>query len=161
MVETKQGLGWAIGVGVVGGLVAALAMNQFQTLAAGAFGQSGSNDDPATVKAADTLAKATTGEPVTQKYRETAGSVVHYATGAALGGLYGALTHERPEATLGLGVPFGLATMLAVDDVAVPAFGWGPAPQDTPVATHGYSAASHVVFGLVLEGVRRLAVRVA
>ena len=160
MAEMKQGLGWAIGVGVVGGLVASLAMNQFQALAAGAFGQGGSNDDPSTIKAADTLAMATTGEPVTQKYREVAGSVVHYATGAVLGGLYGALTHERPEAALGLGVPFGLATMLVVDDVAVQAFGWGPAPQDTPVATHGYSAASHAVFGLVVECVRRLAARV-
>ena len=160
MADNERSLGLAIGVGIVGGLIASLAMNQFQAVAAKAMGLAGSNDDPSTIKAADTLARATTGEPVTQKYREVAGSVVHYATGAVLGGLYGALTHERPEAALGLGVPFGLATMLVVDDVAVPAFGWGPAPQDTPVATHGYSAASHAVFGLVLEGVRRLAARV-
>ncbi len=159
MAKTKHGLGWAIGVGVVGGLVASLAMNRFQAVAAGAFGQKGSNDDPATVKAADTLARMATGEPLTQKYRETSGVIVHYATGAVLGGLYGALAHERPEATLGLGAPYGLATMLTVDDLAVPAFGWGAAPQNTPPATHAYSAASHLVFGMVLEGVRRLTMR--
>ncbi|WP_343526096.1 DUF1440 domain-containing protein [Sphingomonas sp.] len=161
MADERRSLGLAIGVGVIGGLLASLAMNQFQAVAAGAFGQKGSNDDPATVKAADVLAKVTTGEPVTQKYRETAGSMVHYATGAALGGLYGALTHKRPQAALGLGLPFGLATMLVVDDLAVPAFGLGAAPQDTPPATHGYSAASHAVFGVVLEGVRRLVLRLA
>ena len=159
MTKVTHGPGLAIGVGVIGGLVAALAMNQFQAVAAGAFGQKGRNDDPATVKAADTLAQATTGEPVTQKYRETAGQAVHYVTGAALGGLYGALAHWRPEASAGMGVPFGLATMLVVDDVAVPAFGWGAWPQDTSAATHGYSAVSHAVFGVVLEGVRRWVLR--
>lgn len=33
----------------------------------------GSNDDPATVKAADSVSEAVTGEPVTQKRRESAG----------------------------------------------------------------------------------------
>lgn len=160
MADKARDWGMAIGIGVIGGLAAALAMNQFQAVAAKAFGQRGSNDDPATIKAADTLARATSREPVTQKYRETAGMAVHYATGAVLGGLYGALTHWRPAAATGLGVPFGLATMLAVDDALVPAFGWGPAPQDTPAATHGYSAASHAVFGVVLDAVRRLGVRV-
>ncbi|WP_298091651.1 DUF1440 domain-containing protein [uncultured Sphingomonas sp.] len=143
-----------VGIGLVGGLVAAAAMDAFQRGVSPLMG-GGSNDDPSTIKAADSASRLVTGEPVTQKRRETAGTLVHYATGAAIGIAYGALAAGDPRVSRGFGVPFGMATMLAIDDVGVPAFGWGPAPQDTSAAMHAYSAASHAVFGVVLEGVRR------
>ena len=46
--------------------------------------------------------------------------------------------------------------MKLLDEAAVPAAGLGSAPQDTSLATHAYGAASHLVYGWVLEGVRAL-----
>lgn len=144
-----------LAAGLAGGLVASLAMNLFQSASASAFGQTGSNDDPATVKAADSAKKAVTGDAVTQKHRETAGSLVHYATGAALGAGYALAVRQWPESNAGFGSAFGVGVATLLDDVAVPAFGWGPGPTETPLNTHAYGLASHVVFGLVLEGTRR------
>lgn len=144
-----------LAAGVAGGLVASLAMDLFQRGAAPIFGQTGSNDDPATVKAADSAKRLVTGDTVTQKHRETAGTLVHYVTGAALGAGYALAARRWPQTTAGCGLAYGVGIATLLDDAAVPAFGWGPAPTDTPPATHAYGLASHAVFGLVLEGTRR------
>ena len=144
-----------LAAGIAGGLVASLAMNLFQSVSAPAFGQTGSNDDPSTVKAADSAKQAVTGDAVTQKHRAAAGSLVHYATGAALGAGYALAVRQWPESNAGFGSGFGVGVATMLDDVAVPAFGWGPAPTETPPETHAYGLVSHVVFGLVLEGTRR------
>ncbi|MCP3736234.1 DUF1440 domain-containing protein [Sphingomonas sp. RP10(2022)] len=144
--------------GLAGGLVASLAMDLFQRAAASAFAQDGGDDDPATVKAADSAKELVTGEPVTQKHRESAGTLVHYATGAALGVGYALAARAWPETTAGFGTAFGIGVSTVLDDVAVPAFGWGAAPTDTPPSTHAYGLASHAVFGAALEGTRRVVV---
>ncbi len=144
-----------LAAGIVGGLVASAAMDVFQRMASSAFGQSGSNDDPATVKAADGAKRLVTGDPVTQKHRETAGGVVHYVTGAALGAGYALAARRWPETTAGFGLAYGIGVATLLDEAAVPALGWGPAPTDTPASTHAYGLASHAVFGLALEGTRR------
>ncbi|MCU6455220.1 DUF1440 domain-containing protein [Sphingomonas sp. A2-49] len=146
-----------LAAGVAGGLIASLAMDLFQKAAAPAFGQGGSNDDPATVKAADSAKALVGATPVTQKHREKAGVLVHYATGAALGAGYALAVRRWPAVGTGFGLAFGLATATVLDDAVVPAMGWGPSPVDTPPATHAYGLASHAVFGLALEGTRRAA----
>lgn len=144
-----------IAAGIAGGLVASLAMDVFQRVAAPAFGQGGSNDDPATVKAADSAKRRVTGDAVTQKHRETAGTMVHYVTGAALGAGYALAARCWPQTTAGFGLAYGVTIATVLDDAAVPAFGWGPSPMETPASTHAYGLASHAVFGLALEGTRR------
>jgi len=144
-----------LAIGVAAGVAASLAMNLFQGAAAPLFGQDQGDDDPATVKAADTATRATAGEPVPQRYRERAGGAVHYATGAALGAGYALLARRWPAARAGYGTAFGAATAVVLDYVVVPAFGWGPPAWKTPAATHAYGLASHLVFGAALEGGRR------
>ncbi|MES2754087.1 MAG: DUF1440 domain-containing protein [Pseudomonadota bacterium] len=146
----------AILAGLVAGLVASAVMSGYQAATAGLFGQDQSNDDPANVKAADDASKATTGKPVTQKRRQQAGSAVHYATGAALGIFYAVLVLYWPLAACLFGVAFGVAVAVVLDDLVVPAFGWGPWPWATPLNTHLYGLTAHAVFGAALEGVRRL-----
>lgn len=145
----------AIAAGLAGGLVASLAMNLFQSAAAPVLGQSGSNDDPATVKAADSARLLVGGEPVTQKHREIAGTLVHYVTGGVLGVSYALAARRWPQTTAGFGLAYGVTVAAVLDDLAVPAFGWGAGPTETQPATHAYGIASHAVFGLVLEGTRR------
>lgn len=141
-------------VGIVAGGVASVVMNLYQGVAAPLFGQAPGSGDPATVKAADTASKAATGEPVTQRRRAAAGSAAHYATGVALGIIYAYAVLAWPPAAIGVGAGFGVVTMLLLDDLLVPAMGWGPWP--TSLASHAYSLSSHLVFGVVLEGARRI-----
>ncbi len=141
--------------GLAGGLVASLAMDLFQSAAAAPFGQDDGDAEPATVKAADSAKQLVAGEPIADDHRKVAGSVVHYATGAALGVGYALAARRWPQTTAGFGLAYGIAVATVLDDAAVPAFGWGPAPTDTPASTHAYGLASHAVFGLALEGTRR------
>lgn len=141
--------------GLIAGLVASGAMSLYQSVAATLFGQDKKKGDPAPVKAADSVSRAVEGRPVAGG-RQGAGSVVHYATGAALGLLYAILVSAWPDAAIGFGIVFGIVVALVLDDLLVPAFGWGPWPWRTGLATHLYSLTAHAVFGAVLEGARRL-----
>jgi putative membrane protein len=141
--------------GVAAGLVASAAMAAFQAQAQKLLPDSG-DEDPATLKAADAASEAIIGDPVPAPYRAPAGQAVHYIAGAVIGGIYGILTEYKPEARSGFGSAYGIATAALLDEAAVPAAGLGPAPDETPLATHAYGAASHLVYGWVLEGVRAL-----
>jgi putative membrane protein len=146
-----------LAVGVTAGLVASAAMAVFQNQAQKLLpDKDQSEDDPATVKAADKLSEAAIGDPVPEPYREQSGQLVHYAVGAVLGGIYGVLTEYKPEASAGFGSAYGIATAALLDEAGVPAAGLGPAPQDTPLAVHAYGTSAHLVYGWVLEGVRAL-----
>ena len=150
--------------GAAAGLLASFVMNQFQAvwskaeeeLSAGGEDEDDSGDEPATVKAADKAARTVTGEPLPEEAKEPAGQAVHYATGAVLGAIYGGLAELAPAVTAGYGAAYGTAVNLVLDEAIVPALGLGPSPFKTPLKTHAYGAASHSVFGLVLEIGRRL-----
>lgn len=143
--------------GLAAGLVASFAMNRFQRRAAALFAIPKNGADPSTVKAADTASAFATGHPVTQKRRHAAGELVHYGLGALLGLGYALVVAVWSPAAWGFGAGFGIATALIVDDLLVPAFGWGGWVWRTPVNVNLYSLVSHIVFGIVTEGVRRLA----
>lgn len=141
--------------GVAAGVVASAAMAAFQSLASDVLDQD-SGEDPATVKAADKVSEAVTGDAVPQPYREASGQLVHYVVGAVMGGIYGVLTEYRPEASAGFGSAYGVATAALLDEAAVPALDLAPDASETPPETHAYGIASHLIFGVVLEGVRWL-----
>jgi hypothetical protein len=165
--------------GLVGGLVASWTMNQFQaawTKAAEGFEkphdaqsmqpsegqqhgqgseQNRENQDDATVKAARAISEGIFGHELKGNEKKPAGAVVHYAFGTATGGLYGAVAELAPEVTTGMGLPFGVAFWLVADETAVPLLGLSKPPTEYPVSTHVYALASHVVYGLTAELVRR------
>lgn len=141
--------------GVAAGLVASAAIAAFQDRASNLLPDDDGDEDSATAKAVGVAAEAVIGDPVPEPYREPAGQLVHYVVGGVLGGIYGVLTEYRPEASAGFGSAYGIATSTLLDDAA-PAAGLAPAPEKTPVATHPLGAASHLVYGVVLEGMRWL-----
>jgi len=57
--------------------------------------------------------------------------------------------------TAAAGVPFGAVFWLTADEAAVPLLGLAKAPTEYPVSTHVYALASHLVYGLTAELVRR------
>lgn len=141
--------------GLAAGLVAAAAMELFQRVAAPS---GGSDREPATVKAADSVAVAVTGQHLPETLKAPAGEAVHFVTGAALGLGYGVLVALAPQLKSGFGTGYGLAASLLIDNGLVPAAGFGPKPTEASAGSQAKGALSHLVFGAVLEGVRQVLV---
>jgi len=154
--------------GVIGGLVASLAMNQFQVLwgklaeeAEASQGKKkkkksqaeGGGD--ATVKAAEAISEGVFDHELTKSEEKIAGPAVHYAMGATSGAIYGAMAELTPLVTVGAGLPFGTAVWLVADEAALPALGLSKPPTEVPLSTHAYALASHFVYGLTTEVVRQ------
>jgi uncharacterized membrane protein YagU involved in acid resistance len=86
-----------------------------------------------------------------------AGPAVHYAYGTLVGGLYGAVAEVWPLAGAGFGAMYGMTLWLLGDEAAVPAFRLGPLPTDIPARKHADYLATHIVYGVTLDLVRRVA----
>ena len=167
-VRRQRDLTAHIVAGLAAGLVASFAMERFQQMigklspdAGGAPGGGGQQyrqpqSEPATYKAADAIAQASTGHTVPRSSKPAAGSLVHYAFGGAVGALYGAATATRPEAAAGAGLPFGVAVWIVADEIGVPLTGLSKPPTAYPLKDHASGFAAHLVYGATTECVRRL-----
>jgi len=163
--------------GLAGGLLASWTMNQFQAAWMRAVGgndkphgaqslqpaegsqgdqsQDAKEQDDATVETAKVISKNVFGHELQESEKKPAGAAVHYAFGAASGGLYGALAEVSPQVTSAAGLPFGAAFWLIADEISVPLLGLSRGPTAYPVSTHVYAFASHLVYGLTTELSRR------
>jgi len=112
--------------------------------------------DDATIRAAVVVAERLFGlELAEREKREIAGAILHYAFGVTTGGLYGAIAELAPATTAGAGLPFGASVWLIADEILAPALGLSKPAKDYPLSTHAYAIASHLVFGMTTEIVRR------
>ena len=75
--------------------------------------------------------------------------------GVSSGAIYGAVAEMMPLATVAEGLPFVAAVWVLADEAVVPALGLSRNPTDYPPSIHAYSIASHLVYGLTTELVRR------
>lgn len=114
-----------------------------------------SNDEPATVKAAELVSKNVFRHELLVSEKNARTNAVHYAPGGTSGAVYGAAAELIPGVTSEAGLPFGTAIWLAVDEGAVPLPGLARGPTNYPLSTHLYALASHFVYGLTTEVVRR------
>ena len=115
----------------------------------------GGDAEPATVRAAEAISEGVLGHELTRREKQVAGPAVHYAFGTAAGTAYGATAELWPEAATGAGLPFGTVFWIAADEIAVPALGLSDPPTEHPPSVHLYALASHLVYGLVADVVRR------
>lgn len=76
----------------------------------------------------------------------------------AFAGAIGLRAH--PAATLGWGLMFGALVWLGADELLLRKIGLAKKPAAYPASAHVYGLASHLVYGLTTEAVRR-AVRAA
>lgn len=141
--------------GLIAGAVASFAMDRFQAATSSLLPSNGSDDEPATEKAADAVANAVTGQEVPHSAKPLAGQSIHYVLGMGLGIAYGIAAEFRPSVTAGFGTAFGMGTATLLDETAVPAAGLGEAPWKAPLSITLYGYASHLVFGGTAEIVRR------
>ena len=61
----------------------------------------------------------------------------------------------RPQPPLLAGAGFGTALVVGADEIAIPALGLS-GQSESSIGTHPYGLASHLVYGVTIEGVRRL-----
>jgi putative membrane protein len=155
--------------GMIGGLVASWAMNQFQAALKKTEeaweksahrpkkrGQNSESDsEDSTMKTADRIAEFTLNRHLTKEEKKKAGSVVHYAYGTMIGGFYGAMAEFAPAVTKGNGSAYALAAFVAGDEIAVPKLGFSKPPQQQPVKVHAEALAAHVVYGVTTDTIRR------
>lgn len=111
--------------------------------------------DP-TGEAADQVVRKVGGRGLTQRQRDIARPVVHYAFGSAAGAAYGALAETFPKITIGKGIPFALSLWILGDEVANPLLGLTPPPNKIPLTAHAAQFVAHLVYGSVLESTRTL-----
>ena len=150
-----------LAAGIAAGLVASFVMNGFQQIWATVAGAvkrkpaGGSEQEPATVKAADKIAHALTGNAVAKRFRPLAGAAMHYGLGAAVGGAYGLASRLMPNLSAGRGLICGGALWLALDESMLPAMGLAKPWRQTSDGVHFYAFVSRLVFGLALEDTTR------
>lgn len=142
--------------GLLGGLAGAWAMNVLSGIVSKIRGGASSGGDDATVKAASAIVRTVAHRGLTARQKEIAGPAVHYAMGGGSGALYGVLAELLPSAWLARGLSLGAALWLTADEIAVPAFRLSGPPTRYPASVHAQALASHLVYGLTTDLVRRV-----
>ena len=149
--------------GLAGGLAATFVMSQFQGLSKhwkqpqhhGSQSHPPGEEEPATIKAVESISSATTGREPSRSTKEVGSQAVHYAFGVANGMLYGALSEYKPKARIARGAAFGTSLWALADEIAVPALKLSKPPHHEPPSAHLYGLASHLVYGLTTDAVSR------
>lgn len=88
-------------------------------------------------------------------------NVAHYSFGGLAGAAYGALAKACPSVTVGTGAVAGAAIYAAGHGTALPLLRVQEPPWRLPRAAFAWELTSHLLFGLVLEIVRRDATSLA
>jgi putative membrane protein len=117
-------------------------------------GEQDKQPDDATVKTAEAISEGLFGHRLSRDEKKIAGPAVHYAFGAIMGALYGATVEATPAARAGFGTAFGAVVFVGADEIGVPAMGLSP-KVDVALSKHLYGFASHLVYGVATEAVRR------
>ncbi len=169
--------------GVIAGFVGTAVMNQFQKMLSNMLlgeershgaqslqqgspnhgagrmlkerGKENPNDDSAE-RMASAISVGAFDHELTEDEKDTAGTLFHYGFSVSMGALYGATVELIPQATVGAGSAFGAAVWLGADEGVVPLLGLSKDSSEYPFPIHASAFASHIVYGLTTEGVRRI-----
>ena len=162
--KCKRSLWKGIVAGAAGGLVASWVMGQFHGVASKTseklmpkdtfreLQRAAADAQEATAKVAERVL----GRRLRSSERERAKPIVHYAFGSAVGAIYGTSAEYIPFVRKFAGAPFGAAVFAGADQFALPALNLTKKPPEYPLAMHGAELGSHIVYGMTLEGVRKL-----
>lgn len=145
--------------GLAGGLLAAGAMSLAHRLVGAALPEPevppGQEATDSTVEVASAALRLV-GRSLDEGDEPLAGTIVHYAFGAVVGAVYGAVAELVPRVTAVVGVPFGAAVWLGAHVITVPALGLAEPPPRRPPRKEAEELGLHLVYGMTTELVRRL-----
>lgn len=122
---------------------------------------SGHPDRMPPAEVADRLAMRVRGRGLSQQQRVSVLNPVHYTFGLAIGVAYVAAARRWPAVTRGLGVLAGLTIYGSTHASVLPITRVQEPPWKLPVSAVLWEGTSHAVFGLALEGFRRVFVSLA
>jgi putative membrane protein len=105
--------------------------------------------------AAEIIGEAALDRPLTKKERAVGATATHYAFGACMGALYGCFVETGRRGTWMNGAAFGTSVWAGADEAAMPALGLSGPTTERPTELHLQSLASHLVYGVAAEAVRR------
>lgn len=172
-----------LAAGIVAGFVASMVMNHFQKVLGKALTgeershgaqslQQGSPnhgagrmlaergienpDDDSAERMASAIAVGAFDHELTEGEKDKVGTWFHYGFAVSMGTLYGAAAEIFPLITVGGGSAFGAAVWLGADEGVVPLLGLSKDSSEYPFSIHASAFASHIVYGLTTEGIRRI-----
>ena len=103
----------------------------------------------------EVMAEKIAGHSLDETTKTVAAESIHWIFGAAAGAAYGALAEFYPAATARDGANFGMTLMALTHEGALPAMGLSAEPAKQTTREKASEMATHIVFGLVAETVRR------
>jgi hypothetical protein len=163
MLERKRS-GWVADLvrGLASGLAASWIMERAQAQLWKLGGAStkererrAANDEPATVKTAEAIAERA-GLRLDERQKARGGAIVHYATGAGWGAVYGLLRPRVRFPLLASGLAFGGLLWLVSDELLVPLLGFSKPPRAYPLSVHLKALAAHLIYGTATAAGARL-----
>ena len=147
IVKVERSLAKGMLAGLIGGLVATAA----KTLAEKLYPPRAHGEpEPPSL-----LAAKIAGHDLSAVESYAAAEAIHWAFGATVGAAYGGLAEYFPAATDKDGASFGLALSTLTHEAALPAIGLSAPPEEQTTREHTSEMATHVIFGVVTETVRR------
>jgi putative membrane protein len=151
-VERKTQPGKSLVKGLIAGLIGGLVATAVKTVAEKIYPPRthGEPEPPAV------LAEKLAGHELTAREETVAVETIHWGFGALTGAAYGALAEFYPAATAKDGAGFGMALASLTHEGALPAMGWSAPPEEQTTRERTSEMASHAVFGVVTETVRRV-----
>jgi putative membrane protein len=102
------------------------------------------------------LAEKFAGHELVGTQKDVATDAIHWGFGALTGAAYGALVEYYPAATAKDGATFGIALSSLTHGTVLPAMGLGAKPEEQTARERTSEMATHVVYGVVTETVRRV-----
>src|ERR1700733_1872627 len=99
---------------------------------------------------------ATAAKSLAVRQKTAAVESIHWGFGALAGAAYGGVVEYFPAATSKDGAAFGMALSSLTHGTALPAMGLSAAPEDQTTRERTSEMATHVVYGVVTETVRRV-----
>jgi putative membrane protein len=150
--ERKTQPGRSLVKGLIAGLIGGLVATAVKTVAEKIYPPRthGEPEPPAV------LAEKLAGHELTAREETVAVETIHWGFGALTGAAYGALAEFYPAATAKDGAGFGMALASLTHEGALPAMGLSAPPEEQTTRERTSEMASHAVFGMVTETVRRV-----
>ena len=138
--------------GLVAGLIGGLVATAAKTIAERVYPPRthGEPEPPAV------LAEKLAGHELAASRKTAAVETIHWGFGALTGAAYGALAEFYPAATAKDGAGFGMALASLTHEGALPAMGLSAPPEEQTTRERTSEIASHAIFGVVTETVRRV-----
>jgi putative membrane protein len=150
--EQKTEFGKSLLKGLIAGLIGGLVATAAKTIVERVYPPRthGEPEPPAV------LAEKLAGHELTSSQEAAAVGTIHWGFGALTGAAYGALAEFYPAATAKDGAGFGMALASLTHEGALPAMGLSALPEQQTTRERTSEMASHAVFGVVTETVRRV-----